>query len=90
MSGLFNGPCPSLLASIAGQVGNYNTSLQREKKKKIKKPIIPHFPARNQRKLLLPWQRGMETKDSWVLPPLTPDQLLPGTTPLQEKLAVAE
>lgn len=37
MSGLFNGPCPRLLASTAGRVGNYNTSLQREEKKKNQK-----------------------------------------------------
>lgn len=36
MSGLFNGPCPRPLASTAGRVGNYNTSLQQEEKQNQK------------------------------------------------------
>ena len=45
-----------------------------EGEKKIKRPTTAHFAAKNQRKLLLP----LKMKNSWVLPHLTLDKLLPG------------
>ena len=52
-----------------------------KKKKKIKRPTTAHLNAKNQRKLLLP----LKTRNSWVLPHLTLDKLLPGRRISQRK-----